>query len=183
MGTTQTQTLDEVLAHYGILGMRWGVRRTDAQLARARGERKKKGKPVTDTKVAKERAQKYSPDAERTKESLKKAKKGGTKALSNQELKDLNERLNLEQNYNRLTTKKEGKGKIKSGKKFVDEVVAMGETANKAYKLVNSPLVTDVRTVIDGKPRKQPKGSTPTVTNQPTLPGIVITEPKKKRRR
>lgn len=30
----------ESLEHYGIKGMKWGVRRTDAQLARARGKRK-----------------------------------------------------------------------------------------------------------------------------------------------
>ena len=27
------------LFHYGVLGMKWGVRRTPAQLARARGDR------------------------------------------------------------------------------------------------------------------------------------------------
>ena len=30
---------NNTLVHYGIKGMKWGVRRTEAQLARARGER------------------------------------------------------------------------------------------------------------------------------------------------
>lgn len=33
---------DNYLAHYGVLGMRWGVRRSDAELARAAGLRKQK---------------------------------------------------------------------------------------------------------------------------------------------
>ena len=33
---------DNVLVHYGILGMKWGVRRTEAQLARARAKRENK---------------------------------------------------------------------------------------------------------------------------------------------
>jgi hypothetical protein len=32
-------TFDEFLAHYGVKGMRWGVRRSEKQLARARAER------------------------------------------------------------------------------------------------------------------------------------------------
>lgn len=147
MGTTKT--LDDVLAHYGILGMRWGVRRTPEQLARARARRKEKGKPVTPTKTAESRARKVSEDAEKAQESLKKAKKGGAKALSNQELKQLNERLNLEQNFNRLTDKK-SQSKIKKGKKFVDEAVDMGKTANEVFKLANSPLAKEIRKATRG---------------------------------
>lgn len=37
MVTRQKPSLEEALEHYGIKGMKWGVRRSDAQLARARG--------------------------------------------------------------------------------------------------------------------------------------------------
>jgi hypothetical protein len=37
--------MDNTLIHYGILGMKWGIRRTPEQLARARG-RSKTRRPI-----------------------------------------------------------------------------------------------------------------------------------------
>lgn len=128
----QFEDLDDVLAHYGIMGMKWGVRRSEAQLARARGRRKKKGKSAS-----------VSSDAEAAKESLKKAKKGGgAKALSNTELKQLNERLNLEQNYNRLTGQK---SKLQKGQKIVKEIVGVGKTINEVNSFMRTPLGRQIR--------------------------------------
>lgn len=110
MGTEQK--LDDILEHYGIKGMRWGVRRTDEQLARARGRRKKEGKPVTPTKK--------SADAAAAEESRKKAKKGGVEALSNEELQQLNTRLNLEQQYTKLAGPS---GTKSAGAKFAKDLV------------------------------------------------------------
>lgn len=39
---------------YGIMGMRWGIRRTDAQIAKDTVKRKSEGEKVTDTQKAKE---------------------------------------------------------------------------------------------------------------------------------
>ena len=98
MGTPDT--FDGFLEHYGVKGMKWGVRRTDAQLARAAG-RKPKPEPSADAKrVANLRAKK-------------------TYSLTNAELKAINERLNLEQNYMRLGGPKGTKLK-RMGKKFLN---------------------------------------------------------------
>lgn len=77
------------LKHYGIKGMKWGVRRSREELARLRGE---KAPP--------------SQDAIKARGLQKRVKRSGTKSLSNKELKELNERLNLETNYKKMTTTK-----------------------------------------------------------------------------
>lgn len=75
-----------VLNHYGILGMKWGIRRTPAQLGRSA---KKGGKA-------------WSPEAK----EAKKLKKKGVKQLSNTELRKLNEREQLESTYSRMNPSK-----------------------------------------------------------------------------
>jgi len=113
---TTNQTLDEVLEHYGIKGMRWGVRRTPEQIDRARARRAKKGKPNTPV----------SEDAKEAATAQKKASEGGVSTLSNQELEQLNKRLNLEKNYKDLTAppKKAEKKKRQPLSKQEKEVIA-----------------------------------------------------------
>lgn len=115
-------TPDDILEHYGIKGMKWGVRRNTKELQRARG--KKQWEP------------KVSADAAKAKRSMEKAKKGGgPDALSNDELKELNKRLNLEQNYERLVNDK----KTASGGQFVkDFLVNVGK--QQAQNWVNRKL-------------------------------------------
>lgn len=67
---------EEVLAHFGIKGMRWGVKRADKPPASSESSKS------TDIKA--------------------KAKVGKVKALTNAELRTAIERMSLEQNYKRL---------------------------------------------------------------------------------
>ena len=80
--------MDKTLQHYGIPGMKWGVRRSEAQLARARGKKS------------------WSDDAK----EAKKIKKKKVNQMSNSELKKVNERVRLEQEYSRLNPKTVKKG-------------------------------------------------------------------------
>ena len=109
------------LQHYGVKGMRWGVRRSQAELDRAAGRTPRKSRKE---KRADKKAASSSSDAQAASAALKKAKKNGVQSLSNQELQTLNARLNLEQNYSRLTSPQKGGKKQQSpGSKFVQQQV------------------------------------------------------------
>lgn len=116
-----TQTLDDVLAHYGIKGMRWGVRRTH---------------PSSSGSSPKKPAGKISEDAASAKASRTKTKTHGLDALSNKELQHLVNRMNLEQQYSRLTSHE---GAVKAGFRAGKKILGAGKTVADAYNTVNSP--------------------------------------------
>ena len=118
------QTPEDVLAHFGVRGMRWGIR---------------KGRGTA-------RAASRSADSSAAKEALTKAKKSGVSSLSNQELQSLNSRLQLEQTYNKLTTKQKS-----TGKRVLEAVLGAGKTANDVLTFVNSPAGKMVRGEIEKK--------------------------------
>jgi hypothetical protein len=84
------------LEHHGILGMKWGVRRTEAQLGRARGS---------------------------SKASSNGDGKKGVKEMSDDELRKVVNRLQMEQQYSKLLKDDVGKGK-----QFVQKIIKTGAT-------------------------------------------------------
>lgn len=114
-------TANDILEHYGIKGMHWGVRRSDP------GGSSAPSHPM-------------SEDAARASAFRDIAKSSGVHALSNKELKDLNERMNLEQNYARLVAENsKGAAHIKRGEAFVKEVLKTGKTINEVMAFLRSP--------------------------------------------
>lgn len=71
-----------VLSHYGVKGMRWGVRKDDSAGSAKRPPHE---------------------DAVKAKEAKAVVKKSGTEALSNKEFNELLKRMDLEQRYSKLT--------------------------------------------------------------------------------
>lgn len=95
--------MENCLAHYGILGMKWGVRRTEEQLAKARGK------------------QNSSADA-KEKESRKTDVKN-RRTLSDTELQKKVERLKLEKQFKDLTNED-----ISPGKKLASDILKAAGT-------------------------------------------------------
>ena len=111
------------LAHYGILGMKWGVRRyqnADGSLTSEGKERYGSGKDVKgsiSTKAKTARNILRSDSGSRSSKALKEARRKDMDELSTQELREINNRLNEEQRYLNLT-----RGMTSSGKKFAAQL-------------------------------------------------------------
>lgn len=119
------------LEHHGILGMKWGIRRfqnKDGSLTSA-GKKRNKG-PSDDYKESRA------------------LKKRGTRNLSNDELRKLNERLKLESDYDSYTSK----GESYTKKAMIDAGSKLAVTAIKAAVIYAG--IKYVKTKYDLTPEK-----------------------------
>lgn len=113
------------LYHYGVLGMKWGVRRNRPKAKNLLSRKKK------------EKVDKRSEDSKNVAQIRKKK----VNQMSNQELKEVNKRLELETRYTELSNKKI------TGQRLVQAFIATGmtigtiEIAAKNYKKVGDLLV------------------------------------------
>ncbi len=110
-----TNHIDRALKHFGVKGMKWGVRRSGG------AGRKASASPTA------------SADAARASATIKSIKKGGTKAVSDNDLQHLVKRLQLEKQLSEVekTVPKKLDSKIKN-------LLGYGETYAKALQFANS---------------------------------------------
>lgn len=109
----------DILVHYGVKGMKWGIRRSPAELARARGERApkttKKKTSFFSKKTVKKKPEKAPAKASTKKET---SSKKTPSEMTNDELQAAVRRLELEKRYRDLSPKK-----VSVGRKIVDSVI------------------------------------------------------------
>lgn len=139
------QTIDlgaEFLAHYGVKGMRWGQRKqefvtrqhqqrlkVEAANRNARSPQEVKAYPTIGSSKRKKATvdTKGGEDHPPTEDAIKvavakqKLKKSGTAALTNSELQEMQRRLNLENDVQRLLT-----GDKTAGQRFIDGLLGRG---------------------------------------------------------
>lgn len=129
------EEVDEILAHYGKRGMRWGVRSTKIAVSRGPQDVMIGEKPGKRIVAIGGRGHPATEEAKRAAGLAQKAKRSGTQSLTNKELKELNERMNLEQNYSKLTGTQAQARKSK-GRKLADNIL------KESGKLVTSQIKT-----------------------------------------
>lgn len=125
--------MDDVLIHYGILGMKWGVRRYQNKDGSLTSAGKKRYKNNDDIKDAPQK-------------NAEEPKKKSVKDMSDEELRREVNRMQLEQNYLRMTGQNIEKGKsaaeIALGKMKESFVSTVAQKSGQilAERLVNSML-------------------------------------------
>ena len=126
---------DNELYHHGIKGMKWGVRRTPAQLGHETGGvdlQKAKKKVEAANTIVNESQNINRKVSSRKQKKMQKQQVQNAKAMTDQELRERVNRLNMEQQYARLTTEQ-----MNVGKTNVDAVLNRVGTA---VAITNSAL-------------------------------------------
>jgi hypothetical protein len=115
----QEDLVGSFLIHYGIKGMRWGVRKSSNRSG------------------GKKPAPRRSADAKKAQSVLARQKKSGTQALSNSDIQIAIRRLQLEQQLSTLTPRREST--LRRGQRAINETLNMGNSVNRAIQFANSP--------------------------------------------
>lgn len=171
---------NNTLSHHGVKGMRWGVRRTPAQLGhKPSGKRKKlKGSPsavervkkalarhkaATEAKKAKQKAEEEAKEQKSREEILKRGSAAEVLSLkgkiSNSELQSAVNRLNLERQLTDLSGKENPKSdKLSDAMDRIDKFNQNAKKGIDAYntvaKVLNSLTDTNLPS-IDGLSKKE----------------------------
>jgi 2'-5' RNA ligase len=131
VGMSQFQSdielVNDILVHHGVKGMKWGVRRSSTSTS---------SDPDSDD-VAAVKASKAKISKNR----------GKTDSLSNKDLQELVNRMNLEQQYSKI--KKDSKP-INKGNKKIQEILNKSKTLNDVVNFINSPAGKVIRKAVTG---------------------------------
>lgn len=109
---------NDVLAHYGVLGMKWGKHKSRVSSDKSKSAASETTRNISTDHLAKEVI-----------------KKKHVSEMSNDELRFLTQRMQLEKQYSDLNNAKS----VKNGKNLASKIIDGGDKVNKVVKLANSP--------------------------------------------
>lgn len=116
------------ISHYGVKGMHWGVRKSEP------------GGGGGSKPAASAPRPRLSDDAKAVEKAFSKIDRGGTDTLSNHELQSVVTRLNLEQQFDRLTSSGTSQANaVTQGHQAVKTMLGIGKTVNDVHKFMRSP--------------------------------------------
>lgn len=140
-------TVDDVLAHFGVKGMRWGVRKRSPASPVAVQVSARPGKKV---KTKGGTGHKPTEEAVKAAVARQKAKKSSLDSLSNEELQVAVKRMQLEQQFSNLQAQRKP-----AIQKFVKSFLGVGKTMNEVAAFDKSPAGQKIK----GELSKAKKGS------------------------
>lgn len=117
------------LAHYGIKGMKWGVRRADSSSGGT-------SKPEA------------SSDSKMASAAQSKINQGGVRSVSNHELQLLVNRMNLERQYSQLQT--QNKSELDRGLQVTQKILKTGKTVEDVRRFLETPTGKAVKQTLKG---------------------------------
>ena len=119
-------TYGDYLEHYGVKGMKWGVRKSDKSSDvsgnTVRSSKRGKVKGVELSEENKKSSTRPSDDKTHASILEKRVKAGSIDTLSNKELEKLLERKNLEKRYVEITSKEKERGVVGFGRSVVKDL-------------------------------------------------------------
>lgn len=124
------EPVDDFLAHFGVKGMKWGVRRDSSGRAQL-GAAPRRAHARRMEVIKKASARRESSEDHKKLVATKKAR---GKHLSDAEIKAAIARMNLERQYNSLNP-----NKVATGYKFAVAALTVGATINSAMVFAKSP--------------------------------------------
>lgn len=136
-------SIDDFLAHHGVKGMKWGIHRSlrggsgKTSSATAAAAKPKHGhssaghlpEGVHHVTLTAAKNRHHSEDAITYKSLQKKVKKHSVHSLSNDELRKLTSRFDLEQKYSKMAAAQREKKKSPVGRAFFKVISKAGDTA------------------------------------------------------
>lgn len=138
-GTMKHSDVSKFLEHFGVKGMHWGVRKREPVTSTTVSSKGGKIKKVQLSDRVHTQRSKPSTDATRFAVAKAVVKKHSTDSLSNEELKSLVTRMQLEQQYSNLSTQQQN-----AGHKFVNQL--LGNAAKQqANQVVNQAAAQAVK--------------------------------------